>query len=194
MERLLGLVASWPSGKNINLKISITHKTLIKRKTKKQHNNIKPDILTLAKGIANGVPIGITLAKKEIADKFEPGDQGTTFGGNSLSCAAANRVINFVEKNKLIDKGKELGNYFIEKLTVLKDKHNSIKEIRGVGLMIAVETNKSSKDIVNKCLGKGLLVNPVTETALRFLPPLIISKKEIDEAINILDSVFSQNI
>ena len=159
-----------------------------------QHSNIKPDIVTLAKGIANGVPIGITLAKKEIADAFEPGDQGSTFGGNSLSCAAANFVVNFIEKNKLIEKGAKMGNYFKEKLNELKNKHNSIKEIRAIGLMIAVETNKSSKDIVNKCLKESLLVNPVSETAIRFLPPLTIEKKEIDEAINILDKVFSQNI
>ena len=153
-----------------------------------QHNKVLPDIATVAKGIAGGVPIGITIAKKEVADAFEKGEQGSTFGGNSLSCAAANFVIDLAMKNKLIDNAKNMGDYFFKRLNDL-DK-NSIKEARGKGLMLGVELNKESKKVVELCLKKKLLVNKCTDSVIRFLPALIIKEKEIDEAIDILASVF----
>jgi len=152
-----------------------------------QHNKILPDIVTVAKGIAGGIPIGITIASQKVADAFEPGDQGSTFGGNSLSCAAANFVIDFVMKNELIEDAKNMGNYFVDKLKGLNDK--TIKEIRGKGLMIGVELNKDAKEVVDSCLKKKLLVNKCTDNVIRFLPPLIITKKEIDKAIGILGEV-----
>jgi|TARA_B100001971_G_C18231434_1_gene564192 acetylornithine/N-succinyldiaminopimelate aminotransferase len=151
-----------------------------------QHNGIKPDIVTVAKGIANGVPIGITIASDKVADAFEKGDQGSTFGGNSLSCAAANFVIDFVLDGKLIENAQKVGNYFIKKLNELKVK-GVVKDVRGKGLMIAVEMDKDVKSVADACLEKGLLVNVCTEKTLRFLPPLIITEKEVDVAVNILE-------
>ena len=151
------------------------------------HNDIKPDIVTLAKGLANGIPIGVMMAKEGI--DFDKGDHASTFGGNNLSCAAANAVIDFILEKSLMENAAKQGNYFMKKLNRLKNKHNMIKEVRGKGLMIAVELGVEVKDIADKCLEKGLLVNCATDNVLRFLPPLIIKKKEINEAIKILDEV-----
>lgn len=154
-----------------------------------QHEGIKPDIVTVAKGIAGGVPIGITIASKDVADAFKPGDQGSTFGGNALSCVAALFVIDYVQKNNLVEYAGNLGAYFIGKLHEMKTKKSTIKDVRGKGLMIAVELTVKAQDIVNKCLEKGLLVNKCTDNTIRFLPPLIITKKEIYKALKILDEV-----
>ncbi|MDP7244657.1 MAG: aspartate aminotransferase family protein [Flavobacteriales bacterium] len=151
------------------------------------HYNVKPDIVTVAKGLANGIPIGVMMAGKGI--DFDKGDHASTFGGNSLSCAAANATIDFIMKNKLMGNAVKQGNYFIKKLNGLKNKYSIIKEVRGKGLMIGVELSVECKNIANKCLERGLLVNCASEKVLRFLPSLIIMKEEIDEAINILDEV-----
>lgn len=153
-----------------------------------QHYDIEPDIITTAKGLANGVPIGAAIAKKGI--DFDKGDHASTFGGNNLSCAAANAVIDFILKNNLMENAEKQGEYFMEKLNELKDKHKTIKEVRGKGLMIAVEMYKECKEVVHKCLEKGLLANAATENVLRFLPPLIIKEKEVDEAMLTLDESF----
>ena len=152
-----------------------------------QHENIKPDIVTLAKGIANGVPIGICIANKGL--DFDKGNHASTFGGNSLACAAANATIDFILKKKLVENAEKIGNYFIKKLNELKEKKAIIKEVRGKGLMVAIELNKEVNPYVDKCLEKGLIVNNVTDTAMRFLPPLTIKEKEVDECIEILDEV-----
>ncbi len=154
-----------------------------------QHEGIIPDIVTVAKGIANGVPIGILLTTSKVREAFKHGDHGSTFGGNALSCAAANAVIDFIVENKLVEKSAENGDYFMKKLNSLRKKHPKIKEVRGKGLMIGVELNVSAKDIVEKCLDKGLVVNKCSEYVLRFLPPLIVGKKEINKAVAILDEV-----
>ena len=157
-----------------------------------QHEDILPDIVTVAKGIAGGVPIGITIANKDIASAFQPGDHGCTFGGNSLSCASANAVIDFVLKNNLIEKAGVIGEYFMKRLAKLQKKYNSIKEVRGKGLMVGIELDIHAKPIVDKCLAKGLLVNKCNEHVLRFLPPLIVTKEQIDLSVGILDEVFSE--
>lgn len=151
------------------------------------HYNIKPDIVTMAKGLANGIPIGVMIAKQGI--DFDKSDHASTFGGNNLSCAAANAVIDFILENNLMENAAEQGNYFMKKLNELKNKHDIIKEVRGKGLMIGVELSVECKDIANKCLEKGLLVNCASEKVLRFLPPLIVTKKELDYALKILDGV-----
>ena len=150
-----------------------------------QYEDIQADVVTLAKGLAGGVPIGVTIAKKGI--DFEKGQHGSTFGGNNLSCAAANFVIDYVLKNKLDKNAKKQGDYFLKKLNELKKP--IIKEIRGKGLMIGVELNTKGEEYVKKATEKGLLINCANENVLRFLPPLIINKKEIDTAINILDGI-----
>ena len=151
------------------------------------HYNVKPDIVTIAKGLANGIPIGVMIAGEGI--DFSKGDHASTFGGNNLSCAAANAVIDFISENDLMKNAVEIGNYFIKKLNELKIKHEVIKEVRGKGLMIGVELTAECKDIADKCLETGLLVNCASDKVLRFLPPLIITKGEIDAALSILDEV-----
>lgn len=151
-----------------------------------QHEDILPDIVTAAKGLANGVPIGVCLSNLD----FEKGDHGTTFGGNCLSCASALATIKFIENNNLMDNAAKIGNYFMEKLNELKLKHSIIKEIRGIGLMIAVELNgNKAKEITESCLENGLILNNVADGVLRLLPPLTITKEDIDYSINILDKV-----
>ena len=150
-----------------------------------EHEKIKPDIVMLAKGLANGIPIGVTIAKEEIASSFEKGDHGSTFGGNPVACTAANFTVDYIIKNKLIENAAKQGNYIVEKINALKN--SKINEIRGKGLMIGVQIEANAKEIVSKCNEKGLLLNSPDENVLRLLPPLIITKKEIDKAVKILD-------
>ena len=150
------------------------------------HSRIKPDIVVLAKGLANGIPIGATIAAEHVASSFEKGDHGSTFGGNSLACRAANFTIDFIKSKNLMGNAAVNGNYFMKKLESIKSK--SIKKVRGKGLMIGVEIENESNPIVKKCLEKGMLINSTDEHTLRFLPPLIIDKKIIDDSIKILSN------
>ena len=147
-----------------------------------QHSNIKPDILTTAKALGNGVPIGACLAKKEIAQLFKPGLHGSTFGGNPLACCAALAVLDTIEKNNLCERAAKLGTYFLDALKsqLLSDK---IYEIRGMGLMIGIELAQPCTDIVASALARGLLINLTAERVIRLLPPLILTTIEIDEAV-----------
>ena len=156
-----------------------------------QNEGIKPDIITLAKGLAGGIPIGVTIAKSKVADAFAKGDHGSTFGGNSLSTSAANAVVDYILKNKLMDNATVVGKYFTDKLKQLAHKYSFIKQVRGKGLMVGMELFIEGKDIVEKCLRRGLLINCCTEKVLRFLPPLTVTKKEVDICVGILDDVFS---
>ena len=150
------------------------------------HEGIKPDIVTIAKGLANGVPIGVCISDYD----FDKGDHASTFGGNSLSCAAALATIKYIEENDLMKNATEVGKYFTEKLNQLKKNKKTIKKVKGKGLMIGVELNKdNAKEIVDKCLEKGLIINNATDNTLRFLPPLIITEKDVDKAVGILNEV-----
>ncbi|MBN2463030.1 MAG: aspartate aminotransferase family protein [Dehalococcoidia bacterium] len=153
---------------------------------------VEPDILTVAKGLGGGVPIGALLAK-ERASVFVPGDHGSTFGGNPLICATGLETLKFIIDNDIPNKVKKLGQYFITGLEKLKAKFNFIAEIRGRGLLLALGfTDDIAGELVLACLKEGLLVNPVKPNALRFMPPLIITEKDVDEALGILDIVFSR--
>ncbi len=152
-----------------------------------EHEKINPDIVMLAKGLANGIPIGVTIAKEEIASSFEKGDHGSTFGGNPVACAAANFTVDYIIKNNLIENAAKQGNYIVEKIKSLKN--GKIKEIRGKGLMIGVQIDGNAKEVVAKCNEKGLLLNAPDENVLRLLPPLTIDSKTINKAIGIIDSV-----
>ena len=154
-----------------------------------EHFNLFPDIMCVAKGLAGGFPIGATLAKNEIWESLNKGEHGSTFGGNPLACAAGIATINIIEKEKIVDNVKIKGNYFLEGLKKLQTKYNSIREIRGVGLMIAMEFRFPTKDIILNAVEKGLLVLPTGLNVIRFLPPLTITEKEIDQVLNILDTV-----
>ena len=152
---------------------------------------IEPDIITLAKGLAGGVPIGALLAK-EHASVFAPGDHGGTFGGNPLACAVGYATMKYIIQKDIAGNVRKVGQYLMEGLEGLKKKYSFIIEVRGRGLLIAVEFNSEiGQNILMACLENGLLVNKVKPNAIRLMPPLIIGNKEVDEAISILDKVFS---
>lgn len=152
---------------------------------------VEPDVMTLAKGLGSGVPIGVIMVK-ESANVFEPGDHGSTFGGNPLVCAAAYATLKYIIKNKVADNVKKVGQYFLGRLEELKQKHRVITDVRGRGLLLAMEFDREiAADMLQACLGNGLLVNRLNPSALRFMPPLIIGNGEVDEAINILDRVLA---
>ncbi len=154
-----------------------------------EHFGTEPDILTLAKGLGGGVPIGAMLAKAHVAEAFQPGSHGSTFGGNPLACTAALAVLNTVEAEGLVARAAEVGKYLAEKLEALARKHPAITGVRGVGLMLAVELKVESALVVEACRERGLLVNAVTPSALRLVPPLVIGRAEVDEAVDIIDGV-----
>ncbi|NQT30828.1 MAG: aspartate aminotransferase family protein [Deltaproteobacteria bacterium] len=148
---------------------------------------VEPDIMTLAKGLASGVPIGAILAKEK-ASVFAPGEHGSTFGGNPLACAAGYATVKFVIDNNIAGRVKEVGQYLIDGLEKMKPKFPSITDIRGRGLLVALEFNSDiAPALLTACLERGLLVNQLKPNTLRFIPPLIIGKKEVDEALGILD-------
>ena len=152
---------------------------------------IEPDIMTLAKGLASGIPIGAILAK-DGASVFTPGEHGSTFGGNAVTCAAGYATLKFIIDNDVAGNAKRVGQYFITKLEQLRQKFQFITEVRGYGLLIAVEFSSDiANSVLKACLDRGLLVNRVKPNALRFMPPLIIGNSEVDEALGILDEALS---
>jgi acetylornithine/N-succinyldiaminopimelate aminotransferase len=151
--------------------------------------DIEPDIMTLAKGMGGGVPIGAFLAR-DSASVFVPGEHGSTFGGNPLACAAAYATLKFVIENDVSDNAGRVGQYLLAGLEGLKQQYRFIADVRGRGLLLAIEFDKDiAQQLVMACLDRGLLVNRVKPNALRLMPPLIIGKEEADEALNILDDV-----
>ena len=156
---------------------------------------VKPDIVTLAKGLAGGVPIGAFICTEKVAQAFQPGDHGTTFGGNPLACAAANVVLDTVPDEKFLAHVETVGNYFKAQLIALQEKFpDKIAEIRGEGLILGAELKnfgKSGVQIVNECMKRGLIINCTVGTVLRFIPPLIVTREHVDELIRILDEVLS---
>lgn len=155
---------------------------------------IKPDIVTLAKGLAGGVPIGAFIVTDEVAKAFKPGDHGTTFGGNPLACAAANVVLDTVPKPEFLEKVTEVGAYFKGELQKLKAKYPElIVDVRGEGLILGAELKSAEhgRDIVNKCLEKGAIINCTVGKVLRFIPPLIITKQDVDTVVAILDEAIA---
>jgi len=152
---------------------------------------VEPDIMTLAKGLGSGVPIG-TIMAKDSANVFAPGEHGSTFGGNPLVCAAAYATLKYIIDNNVVDNVRRVGQYFTERLEELKNKYRLVTDVRGRGLLLAIEFDREiAADVLQKCLENGLLVNRVKPNALRFMPPLIIGNSEVDEAINILDKVLA---
>lgn len=157
-----------------------------------EHYNIEPDIFTLAKGLGGGVPIGAVCAKDEVASAFQPGDHGTTFGGNPLVCSAGLAVIDTLIQDGLVKNAESVGTYFKEQLLSLKEKHSIISEVRGYGLMIGIEFSSDIAKKVNKQLfEKGFLSGCVGNTVLRFLPPLVVKKEEVDLLVDTLDMILN---
>lgn len=146
-----------------------------------QHFGVEPDIFTLAKALAGGLPIGALCAKEHVASAFEPGDHGSTFGGNPLVCSAAIAVMNTIIDDKLCDNAKDMGLYFKSSLEKIAEKLNIVSEIRGVGLMIGIQLNSDKAvEVKNKLFEKGFLVGSVGTNIIRMLPPLILTEADID--------------
>ena len=157
-----------------------------------QHYDVTPDIITLAKALGGGVAIGAMMARPEIAKSLVPGTHASTFGGNSLACAAAIAVIEAIEEEKLLDNANVLGAYTRSKLEQLKEKYPIIDHVRGKGLMLGLQLNMPGATIVNRCLEKGLRINCTQETVLRMMPSMTVTQDEIDAAIAILEEVLGE--
>lgn len=151
-----------------------------------QHNGIKPDIITVAKGLANGVPIGVCLSDYDL----ERGEHGSTLGGNSLSCATANATIDYIESHDLMDNAEKVGGYLMDKLRTLQETTPLIRQVRGKGLMIGIVLQEpEAARIVEQSMSHGLLCNAATPSVVRLLPPLIATKEQADECVAIFAKV-----
>lgn len=157
-----------------------------------EHFDVEPDIFTLAKGLGGGVPIGAIVAKDEVAAAFQPGDHASTFGGNPLACAAALATAETIINQNIIENAAEVGEYMMGRLREIGQKYGFFKEVRGKGLIIGMELSIEGKEIVQKCQDRGLLINCTNNYVLRFVPPLNITTKNVDSAVEILDSVLAE--
>ena len=156
-----------------------------------QGMGVEPDIFTVAKALGGGMPIGAMLAREEVMSSFKLGDHASTFGGNPVTCAAALAGINVLLNEDLLRHTKKVGAYFMTRLKELKEKHPVITEVRGKGLLIGVELTTECQKLVERGRKAGFLFNCIQENVLRVAPPLIITKKEIDEIVNVLDNILS---
>jgi acetylornithine/N-succinyldiaminopimelate aminotransferase len=156
-----------------------------------QHYDVVPDIITMAKALGGGVAIGAMMASRDVAASLVPGKHASTFGGNSLACAAGVATIEAIEQDNLLQQAEEVGQYAQEKLRALKDKHSIIDHVRGIGMMIGIQLTRPGAEIVSQCLEKGLRINCTHDTVIRFMPPMIATTEHIDQAIDIFDNVLS---
>ncbi len=159
-----------------------------------QHFGIEPDIMTLAKALANGLPIGAMLARETIATAFGPGAHASTFGGTPIVTSAALEVCKILVDDRVIEKSKTTGAYFKEKLLALKDRHTIIEDVRGRGLLLGMKLEIDGAPVVKQCMQNGFLINCIQDRILRFIPPLIISKAEIDQLIACLDKILAETV
>ena len=157
-----------------------------------EQEGIAPDIMTLAKGLASGVPIGAMLARDELAAHLGPGTHGSTFGGNPLATSAGIATLETLLDESILENCREMGNYFQGELKKLQQKYAFILSVRGRGLIIGVELNIEGSEMVKTAMSRGLLINCTVGKVLRFVPPLIISRAEIDQAVSLLDDIFSE--
>ena len=152
---------------------------------------VEPDIITLAKGLGGGFPIGVFMAK-DAASVFEAGDHGSTFGGNPLACAAGYAVLKYILDNDVLSNAKKVGYHLAYKLEQMKTQFDFVTEVRGSGLLIAMQFDRDiAQDVLCACLSEGLLINKLKPNAIRFVPPLVVSRADVDEAMNILYKVLS---
>ena len=156
-----------------------------------QHYDVQPDVTTIAKPLAGGLPLGAMLCTEEAARAIHPGMHGTTFGGGPLACAVALAVIETIEEEHLLQHVTEVGTYFHGRLDELAEKHAAIVDVRGMGLMLAAELDSAdlAKQVAGAMLEQRILINRTSETVLRFLPPFILGKDDVDHAIDALDSI-----
>lgn len=156
-----------------------------------QHFGIEPDIMTLAKALANGLPMGAMLAREEIAEAFGPGSHATTFGGTPLVAAASRAVLRLMLENDIPQACRKTGAYFFDALLRLKERHPIIEEVRGMGLLLGLKLAVDAEPVVLACLEKGFLINWIQGDILRFVPPLIVTPQAIDRLIGCLDEVLA---
>ncbi len=155
---------------------------------------VAPDIMTLAKGLGGGVPIGACLATDSVAEAFTPGTHASTFGGNPLACAAALAVFEVLLEGKVLAQGRRMGEYLAKGLKDIEERLPNVKEARGLGLLQGLELTIDGKPVVADCLARGLLINCTAERVLRFVPPLIIAQREIDRLLETLSTVLSKRV
>ncbi len=156
-----------------------------------EHFGVEPDIMTLAKALANGLPIGAMLARESIAEAFGPGSHASTFGGTPIVTAAALSVLKTIEAGDILERCRKVGAYFMSQLMRLKERHGSIVDVRGMGLLLGMKINVSGTPIVQQCMAKGFLINCIQDQILRFIPPLVIETAEIDALIECLDEILT---
>ncbi len=157
-----------------------------------QHANLLPDVVTTAKGLGNGVPIGACLAGDKAADLMQPGSHGTTFGGNPLACAAALATVSTILDQNLCQRAATMGNYIKQRLVERLADHPNVVEVRGQGLMLAIEMSKPCPEMVTEAAAKGLLINVTAQSVIRLLPTLIISEDEADQLVQILGELITR--
>jgi len=153
---------------------------------------VEPDIMTLAKGLGGGMPIGACLAKEAVAAVFTAGTHASTFGGNPLACAAGLAVCRILIEGRVLEQARRMGDYLAKGLADFKDRHRAVRDVRGLGLLQGLEVEIDAKAVVADCLTRGVLVNATSERVLRFVPPLIITQAEIDRVLETLSSIFNQ--
>lgn len=153
---------------------------------------IEPDIITIAKGLGGGLPIGAVLIKEKFAELLKPGEHASTFGANPVCCAAANAVLDTIDKEGILKNVKNFGEYFRNKLDKLKEKYNCIKEVRGMGLLNGIELKIKANDLIEKLFEKDIITVPAGTNVVRFIPPLIVKKEHIDIVITALDEVLKK--
>jgi acetylornithine/N-succinyldiaminopimelate aminotransferase len=154
---------------------------------------VQPDIMTLAKGLGGGVPIGACLATARVSKAFGSGSHASTFGGNPLACAAALAVLRVLLEGRVLDQARRMGDYLSKGLSECKERHHIVREVRGLGMLQGMEVEMDAKTIVSECLKRGLLVNAAGDHVLRFIPPLIITQREIDRLLEVLSQIFDRH-
>jgi predicted acetylornithine/succinylornithine family transaminase len=157
-----------------------------------EHEGVEPDMLTLAKSLAGGVPIGALLIKKGIADSFKPGDHASTFGGNPLATAAGVAALTTILEEGMLENCRNVGEYFLSHLEKVKGKFSFVKDVRGRGLILGMELKIDGSSIVKEMMQRGILINCTMGNVLRFLPPLIVTKEEVDRVIAAVEEVFER--
>jgi acetylornithine/N-succinyldiaminopimelate aminotransferase len=155
-----------------------------------EHTSIKPDIVTLAKALGGGLPIGAMIAREEIASSFTPGSHGSTFGGNPVACAAAVAVIDALEQDGVLENATSVGAYMLERLTQFAQSSDRIVEVRGLGMIIGAVLKHDARPIVDECIKNRLLVNGTAGNVLRLLPPLNLTREEADAGLAIIENAF----
>jgi len=157
-----------------------------------EHEGVEPDMLTLAKSLAGGVPIGALLITKGIADSFKPGDHASTFGGNPLATAAGIAALTTILEEGMLENCRKVGEYFLFHLEKIRENFSFVKDVRGKGLILGMELKMEGSSIVKEMMQRGILINCTMGNVLRFLPPLIVTKEEVDRVITALEEVFER--